>query len=172
MPRIVGKNAGLTNHSILEYQDYEKLGANLNKVQDGYDFFLLEEVKDPFLNLSGIKEFKILTENGIAFLQTSENILILEDEQLFMTKGKLIKNQNDKGFIKLSTSTFQRWDLYETSKEIDSSFLNIFYDIKFISQVEENLIKYLEYKAWHPIIQDVTILIEPKLFLFETLSIQ
>lgn len=172
MAKILGKKGALTKKSILEYQDYELYSKELIPITDDYEFLILEVCENDFLKLSETIEYKVLTESGICYLQTTENSLFLSDEQLKMKKGKLslrkdlqITSNIKKSLIKIESYNFNRWDLYSSDKEIDGSFLNIFYDIKFHSLVKENFaMDLLKYTAWHPIFQDVVILTEPKSF--------
>jgi hypothetical protein len=171
MAKILSKKAALTKNSILDYQDFETYSQELIPIEDDYEFIVIEEIKDNFLFHSGMKEYKVFTDKGIFYLQTSENSFILNDEQLFMKKGKIEVTSNFNSFnikkhlLKLQTPTFERWDLYSSTEEVDSAFLNIFYDIKFVSlNNEEFAAGLLHYTAWHPIYQDVVVKIEPQGF--------
>jgi len=133
--------------------------------------FLTEEVIKEFPIISGMKEYKVFTDKGIFYLQTSENSLFLNDDQLFLKKGKIEVTPNFNSFnikkhlLKLQTPTFERWDLYSCTEEIDSEFLNIFFEIKFVSLNNEEFASgLLHYTAWHPIFQDVIVKIEPQGF--------
>lgn len=171
MAKILSKKGALTKNSILNYQDFNIYSQDLIPVEDDYEFVVIEECKDNFLILSGMKEYRVFTDKGIFYLQTSEDSLFLNDDQLYMEKGKIEVTSNFNSFnikkhlLKLQTPTFERWDLYSSTEEINSSFLNIFYEIKFVSlKNEEFATGLLYYTAWHPIYQDVVIKIEPRGF--------
>lgn len=180
MAKILGEKGALAKNSILEYQDFEVYGRQLIPLEKNYEFFVLDSEEEKFLELSGMKEYKVLTEDGIYYLQTTDKSLFLSDDQLSLKKGYVshVENKDSTNFnikkslLKITSSAFQRWDLYSSTKEINSSFLNIFYDIRFDSLTKENFsIDMLKYTAWHPIFQDVFILIEPQAFRWNALEI-
>lgn len=146
----------LTYKPIDEYASMEALfDENLEFLDSGKEFIILEKnLKNDIYKLSSINEYKILTSNGVRFIQeTPESDWCILHNENHIPVAKIKQKINKPSVIRILKPTEENsnthfWDSFyvKTQEDIDSEIGNVFFDVYKTHEIFEHLyIKYNQY---------------------------
>lgn len=134
----------MTRTSVLDLTDVSNMETQ--ELGSNESFVVLDDTEDSFLNVAGVKEYKILTSTGIWHLTepTDCSFAIISDEkrksQLNQGKINLVAKN---GLLKIVTKSSKLESHICTSQsDIDSLFCNHFEEVIKLEDVEDTLLTY------------------------------